>query len=113
MTQLTYYMRRVRELGLRESVRQAKTIVADRAAARFHNIRDRYFTPTAEEEADDIVNKLFRRTAFVDQIKSRRNPAFFLDREPDFYYGAIRSYFPGEAAKIISAAEQICESQKG
>jgi hypothetical protein len=107
MTQLTYYVRRIRELGLRESVRQAKTIVADRAAARFHNIRDRYFTPTAEEEADDVVAKLFSRGGFADQMKSRRNPQFFLDREPDFYCAAIRSYFPGEAAKIIAAAEQI------
>src|SRR5579862_5150312 len=100
-------MRRVRELGFRESVRQARTLVADRAAARFHHIRDRYFTPTLEQEAEDAINSLFQQPDFAHQIKTRRIPRFFLDHEPDFYRDAIRKYFPAAEGKIIGAANQI------
>src|SRR5437899_4950332 len=100
-------MRRVRDLGLRESARQAKAIVAESASSRFSSIRDRYFNSTAEDEADRLIRRLFRQTNFVDQLKSRPTPIFFLDQEPEFYCKAIRAYFPDEEVKIIAAADRI------
>src|SRR5215831_8994465 len=100
-------MRRVRELGIRESVRQAKTIVTDRAAARIHKLRDRYFTPTAEEEAEEIVGRLVRRQGIVDSIRNRQTPRFFLDHDPAFYRAAVREHFPEAEPKTVAAADQI------
>src|SRR5262245_34648889 len=107
MLSLSYYARRVRELGLRESMRQAKTIVFDAAAARINGLYDRYFTPTAEEESNQLFKRLLRQPGFLNEVKTRRKPLFFLDREPEFYRDAIRKYFPGEESRIVGAADNV------
>src|SRR5438874_164355 len=100
-------MRRIRELGLRESAREAKTIVQERAAARIYGIRDRYFNPTTQEKAQQLVKGLLDRPDFLPQLKTRTTPRFFLDHEPGFYRDSIRRYFPEEESRIIAAADRI------
>src|SRR5262245_22545916 len=106
MTQLLYYMRRMRELGIRESVRQAKTVISDRTAARINGFYDRHFTPAKEDEADAQLKSFFRKPDFFVQLKTRSTPRFFLDRDVEFYRQAIRTHFPEEESEIIQAADE-------
>jgi hypothetical protein len=105
MPTLLYYFGRVRELGLRESARQFETIVAARAVRTIHSVYDRYFRPTEEEHADEIIKKL-DANAF-NEIRKRNQPRFFLDRGPDFYRTAIREFFLDDFDKIVAAADRI------
>ena len=107
MTQITYYVRRVRELGFRESIHQATNIVTERASARIKRIRDRYLNVTEEKAADRLLQRLFRQHDFARQIKTRATPRFFLDHEPAFYLNAIRAHSPEMESKIIAAADRI------
>src|SRR5262245_24208963 len=106
MTAIGYYLQRVRELGLRESVRQATALVADRAAARVGGLYSRYFDVALDEEANQLVERLLRGPQSVRQFKTRTTPQFFLDHEPEFYRKAVETHFPGKREEIINAANQ-------
>src|SRR5262245_7493124 len=111
MPTLLYYFGRVRELGLRESARQFETIVADRAARTIHSVYDRYFRPTEEEHADKVIKKLDNKT--FNEIRTRTQPRFFLDRDPDFYRTAIQEFFPDDFDNIVAAADRLVAHESG
>src|SRR5262245_8039333 len=100
MTAIGYYLQRVRELGLRESVRQATALVADRAAARVGGLYSRYFDAGLDEEANQLVERLLREPQSIQQFQTRTTPRFFLDHEPEFYRKAVEIHFPDERERI-------------
>ena len=96
MHELSYYIRRIAELGLNGSLHQAKKTLYRRVASR----HKRNVTPN-----DALLLTGFSSAAeLANHFKSRASPVFFIDRDFDFYRSALLTHFPGESEKIIESA---------
>ncbi|HYR89159.1 MAG TPA: alginate lyase family protein [Terriglobia bacterium] len=107
MQAIGYYIRRIAELDLRESLNQAKKTIYECVVApgqeRFKTLFPNQVSP----------RKILRLTRFSSSaelsshLKTRSSPKFFIDRDGDFYAAALLNHFPGETEKIVGAADLV------
>jgi hypothetical protein len=99
---ILYYLRRVRELGLAESLRQGKALMLDRAATVYHGYQKT--VDRTQQELAELQRRLEAFPNLATRLRQRDVPRFFL-KEPDFYRSALQQHFPDEQAKIVQAAD--------
>jgi Heparinase II/III-like protein/Heparinase II/III N-terminus len=102
-----YYIRRARELGVGETLFQAKELAFGRASRLLSRIYDRHFRP-AQDERSVLERSGFRSpNELLSHFKERSSPRFFFDRsrKPEDF----RRCFSREAATIIEAGDRVLQ----
>src|SRR5579883_3396943 len=107
MPTLPYYLRRARELGLREATHQAGDILTQSATRTWGRVRDRYFRKDLSER--DILRLCgFNSTAeLLLHFQTRKAPVFFLSDDLDSKLDDFRNHFPEQPTRIIDEADRL------
>ena len=96
---MTYYIRRIAQLGLNGSLHQAK-----KALSRYVvTLRHRNIT----EQDTLAVTGFSSAKELAAHFRTRSSPLFFIDRDYEFYRSALGSHFPGESEKIIASGDLV------
>ena len=96
---MTYYIRRIAQLGLNGSLHQAKKVLSRYVVT----LRERNVT-----EQDTLAVTGFSSAAeLAAHFRTRSSPLFFIDRDYEFYRSALRTHFPGESEKIIASGDRV------
>src|SRR5438093_204331 len=107
MPTLDYYLRRFRELGLREGTHQGRLLFKKRISETCGRLYDQCFASDLSE-ADLIRHCGFSSgEELVNHFKHRKTPVFFLREDLDHRIPDFKSKFPDQVEKIISNAESI------
>jgi uncharacterized heparinase superfamily protein len=111
MPTFSYYLRRVRELGLREATHQARDILIQGTSRTLTHICDRYFRSDPSER--EILNLcgLESPVEFLAHFRMRRTPAFFLATDFRSSLGDFSSQFPSQKEAIIGEADRLMQHQ--
>jgi hypothetical protein len=107
MPGVTYYLRRVRELGLGESIQQAQALIWTHVAAAAGRAYDGYLRRPVRDSDILRLSGFSARSACAAHFKSRVEPSFFSGCDPDRRPEQFRSTFPREADEILAAAERL------
>lgn len=103
-----YYLKRIRELGLSESIQQGKALLRERAKPRAVHTYEQVFGSKLETEVPLLRQRLRETPGLWQSMREREQPRFFL-RSDSFYREAVDRHFPEDKARILAAANQASE----
>jgi hypothetical protein len=99
-----YYFSRLRELGLREGLEQARSLATAKTATVLHKTYDRYFRRDVTEADILRISGFKTRQDCASHFRSRSLPVLSVfDKTADDF----RRRFPQQAAELIATAENI------
>src|SRR5438067_2304287 len=99
------YLRRFKELGLREATHQARDILTRGALRNIERIYDRYVRTDLTDR--DILNLsgFSSSAALLEHFRNRKTPTFFFGSDLDFRTSEFRSTFPDHVDAIQCEAD--------
>jgi len=104
-----YYIRRARELGIRETWLQGKELILGRSASAVRSVYDRHFRTQATESEILKITGFSSPSELLNHLRSRSRPAFFFDSAKAASISTYMTLFPDATAAILKAAENVME----
>jgi Heparinase II/III-like protein/Heparinase II/III N-terminus len=111
MLTLSYYVQRVRELGLREASHQARDIFTQGTSRALTRICDRYFRSDPSER--EILNLcgFSSPVEVLSHFRTRKTPAFFIADDFNSILRDFGAQFPSQREAILGEADRLMQHQ--
>ena len=107
MQELAYYIRRISELGLNESLHRAKNTLYRRVVSRCQRTYKTFFQGKVTPRDILSLTGFSSASELASHFRTRSSPVFFINRDFEFYRSALSNYFPGESEKIVKSADLV------